>query len=104
MLNTYFKNKNMCAFWNKLKSNNHSKTSSKLMPKDLANHYSSTMTDSSHLTPEQEEISQTVKEKAATLSCICTNREFIHFANDCTLCDYTGKEINKSLQPQHGPN
>ena len=96
MLNTYFKNKNMCAFWNKLKSNNYSKTNSKLMSKDLANHYNNTMTDSGHLTPEQEEISQTVKEKAATLSCICTNKEFTHYINDCTACGYTGKEIDLS--------
>ena len=96
MLNTYFKNKNMCAFWNKLKSNNYSKTNSKLTPKDLANHYNSTMTDSNHLAPEQEEISQTVREKAATLSCICTNKEFTHYTNDCTGCGYTGKEIDLS--------
>ena len=60
------------------------------------------MTDSSHLTPEQEEISQTVKEKAATLSCICTNKEFTHYTNDCTVCGYTGKEIdlsNHSMAP-----
>ena len=55
----------MCAFWNKLKSNNYNKTNSKLMPKDLANHYNSTMTDNNQLTPEQERISQTVKAKAA---------------------------------------
>ena len=96
MLNSYFKNNDMCAFWNKLKSNNHSKTNSKLMPKEFANHYSSTMTDSNHLTPEQERISQTVKSKAATLSCICTNKESAHYADSCTACGYTGKVIDVS--------
>ena len=96
MLNSYFKNNDMCAFWNKLKSNNHSKTNSKLMPKEFANHYSSTMTDSNHLTPEQERISQTVKSKAATLSCICTNKESAHYADSCTVCGYTGKVIDVS--------
>ena len=86
----------MCAFWNKLKSNNYNKTNSKLMPEDLANHYNSTMTDKIQLTPEQERISQTVKAKAAILSCICTNKKTTHYANDCTVCGYIGKVIDLS--------
>ena len=49
------------------------------------------MTDSNDLTPEQERISQNVKTKASTLSCICTNKENVHYEDNCTVCGYMGK-------------
>ena len=58
----------MCAFWNRLKASNHSKTNSKLAAQEFATHYSSIMTDNNQLTSEQERISQNVKQKAVTLS------------------------------------
>ena len=70
MLNLHFKNKDMCAFWNKLKSNNHVNINSKLKAKDFADFYSSTMTDSNDLTAEQAKLSQSVRIKASALSCI----------------------------------
>ena len=88
----------MCAFGIKLKSYNSSKTNSKLMPKDIANHYNGTMADNNHLTPEQERISQAVKAKATTLSCICTNKDSTHYTDKCTMCGYTGKVIDISNQ------
>ena len=80
MLNSYFQRKDMYAFWNKLKSNNHSKTSSKLKAQELAEHYSGTMNDNRDLTSEQERICQNVKTKATSLSCICTNKGNFHYS------------------------
>ena len=96
MLNSHFKNKDMCAFWNKLKPNNHSKINSKLMPEEFAKHYSHTMTDNNNLTAEQERIRQTVKTKASQLSCICKQEENIHYANNCKSCGFKGKVLDFS--------
>ncbi len=96
MLNAHFKNKDMCAFWNRLKSNNQSKSNSKLKPQELADHYSNTMTDSNDLTSEQERISQTVKAKAAKLSSICEHKENTHYKKECTTYGYTGRTFNFS--------
>ena len=89
-LNSHFDNKDMCAFWNKLKSNNHSKISSKLIPKDFENHYRHTMTDNGDLTEDQEQTSQYVKTRASKLSCICTDKVYTHYKKDCTSCGYKG--------------
>ena len=61
-LNRHFKNNDMCAFWNKLKSNNHTKTNSKLRSNEFADFYSSTMSDNTNLTEDQLEICKTVKD------------------------------------------
>ena len=98
-LNSHFKNKDMCSFWNKLKSNNHSKINSKLMPQEFADHYSNTMTDNEDLTPEQESICKVVKAKATKLSCICVHNENTQSSNDCTSCGYTGKAADVSSLP-----
>ena len=49
ILNSCFKNRDMCAFWNKLKSNNRMKVNSKLSSNNIADFYKSTMTDDNDL-------------------------------------------------------
>ena len=104
MLNFHFKNKDMCAFWNKLKANNHSKVASKLIAKDFADHYSDTMTDSNDLTAEQVKIGQSVKEKASTLSCLCTHKAYTHEITSqliktkkCLNCGHISKNIDLTM-------
>ena len=101
MLNFHFKNKDMCAFWNKLKANNHNKVASKLIAKNFADHYSDTMSDKNDLTAEQVKISKSVKEKASTLSCICTHNAHTHESasqiittKNCSICGHTSKIID----------
>ncbi|CAL4127539.1 unnamed protein product [Meganyctiphanes norvegica] len=93
----------MCAFWNKLKSNNHVNINSKLKAKDFADFYSSTMTDSNDLTAEQAKLSQSVRIKASALSCICPNTGESILLNNinhtiktemCLGCGHTGKQID----------
>ena len=97
-LNAYYKNKDMCAFWNKLKSNDHSQTNSKLTPQELADHYSITMKDNNELTTEQERISQAVRAEASKLSCICEHNRNMHPQVDCKKCGFTSK---KSVLSNH---
>ncbi|CAL4087997.1 unnamed protein product [Meganyctiphanes norvegica] len=93
----------MCAFWNKLKSDNHTKTNSKLRSNDFADFYSSTMSDNNNLTEEQLEICKNVKDKASALTCTCkTTRDSTldNMAEDpikseiCSSCGHIGKQIN----------
>ena len=105
-LNRHFKNNDMCAFWNKLKSNNHTKTNSKLRSNEFADFYSSTMSDNNNLTEEQLEICKTVKDKATALTCICkTTRDskLDNMAEDtikteiCSNCGHTWKQTNLTI-------
>ena len=91
ILNSHYKNKDMCAFWNRLKASNYSKTTSKLAAQEFATHYGSIMTDNNQLTSEQERISQNVRRKAVTLSCTCDHNMNNHLNDGCTTCGFTGK-------------
>ena len=102
-LNSYYKNKDMGAFWNKLRSSNHSKINSKLKSQDLADFYKYTMTDCSKLSGDQAKLSHDVRSKATNISCMCkTNKQakLKYNSNDiiitakCKKCGHPGSQVN----------